>query len=230
MSSQKQWIPLESNPDVLTRFGHALGLSPQLTFSDVWSLDLLDMVPTPRYAVLLLFPLTPKLRTAADSLPSDASFPTSAPYFVRQTIGNACGTIALLHAALNVSSGAPACSEGSFLARFAERTKDLTAEQRADALVEDEGLDAVHGQFAVQGQTAAPAATDKIGLHFVAFVQSGGKLWLLDGRKDSPVACGECEEGRVLEEAAVVVRERFMKADPDEQRFTILALTAKQEE
>lgn len=103
----------------------------------------------------------------------------------------------------------------------------MTPDQRAKALMEDASLDAVHGQFAAQGQTSAPAATDKVDLHFVAFVQSNDKLWLLDGRKDKPFECGPCEQGNVLHTSAKVVMDRFMKADPTEQRFTILALTAK---
>lgn len=224
--AEKQWIPLESNPDVLTRFGHALGLSPLLSFADVWSLDLLDMVPSPRYAVLLLFPLTEKLLSAPGSLPTSAADNGSLqPYFARQTIGNACGTIALLHAALNTCAPAAPMVADSFLSSFAARTAEMTPAGRAAALVEDDGLDAVHGKFAGQGQTAAPAAQEKVDLHFVAFVEKGGKLWLLDGRKEMPTECGECKEGHVLEEAAKVIRERFMSKDPTEQRFTVMALT-----
>lgn len=146
------WVPLESNPEVLTRFARALGLPRALAFSDVWSPELLDLVPAPRHAVLLLFPLTPRILAAAAAQPPPPAPPAHPPYFCKQTIGNACGTIALLHAALN----APApFEEGSFLARFAESTRDLTPEQRAAALEESPGLDAVHGQFA-QVRRAAP--------------------------------------------------------------------------
>ncbi|CDF37373.1 unnamed protein product [Chondrus crispus] len=225
--SAQQWIPLESNPEVLTGFGHALGVSPDLVFSDVWSLELLDMVPAPCHAVLLLFPLTPKLRNAEVADSTSLTDSPDAPYFVRQTIGNACGTIALIHAALNAGRLAPAPSPDSFLSRFGEATKDMTPDDRAKALMEDASLDAVHGQFAAQGQTAAPSPTEKVDLHFVAFVHKAGKLWLLDGRRDKPFECGPCEEGNVLRSSAKIVMDRFMKADPTEQRFTILALTAK---
>lgn len=148
--SNKQWIPLESNPEVLSKFGLALGISPTLSFSDVWSLDLLDMVPSPRYAVLLLFPLTEKI-TAAETRSDISNYeldPTKQPYFCRQTIGNACGTIALLHAAINSNAPIAPLTEGSFLDRFKRLTEDMSPSERATALQEDVSLEEVHQHFA----------------------------------------------------------------------------------
>lgn len=152
--SGKHWIPLESNPEVLTKFGHALGISPLLSFSDVWGLDLLDMVPAPRYAVLLLFPLTEKIESAAASI-ADEEYETDAtkqPFFCKQTIGNACGTIALLHAAINSAKPEVPLVEGSFFDSFKRRTASMTGDERAAALQDDDGLEAVHGQFAQVGR------------------------------------------------------------------------------
>lgn len=146
--AEKQWIPLESNPEVLTKFGRALGLPESVSFVDVWSLDLLDMVPAPRHAVLLLFPITDRLRAAGEQSDGDQSGTSESaekPFFCKQTISNACGTIALLHAAINspVSLG-----DGSFLNLFLERTAKLSPDERAAALQADSALDAVHDQFA----------------------------------------------------------------------------------
>lgn len=227
MTSEKQWIPLESNPDVLTRFGHTLGIPEYVVFSDVLSMDLLDMVPLPRYAVILLFPLTEKL--SSTDPPTNGAGPTtgpSAPYFCRQTVANACGTIALLHAALNNDSDATPLRPGSFLQKFLADTADKTPDERAEALQSDQLLDEVHEKFATQGQTEAPAADAKVDLHFVCFVQKAGRLYELDGRKEAPVDHGACEEMRLLEGAAQVIQEKFMKLDPSEHRFTIMAMTA----
>ena len=153
--SSKQWIPLESNPAVLTKFGHTLGISPLLSFCDVWGLDdeLLAMVPAPRYAVILLIPLTDKIEAAsAQALAKDES--TSAPsslFFCKQTIGNACGTIALLHAAINANVPAAPLTEDSFFDSFAKKTKDMNPDQRATALHDDESLGTIHAQFAQVG-------------------------------------------------------------------------------
>jgi len=58
------WIPLESNPEVLNEYLHKLGIeAPHLTFQDVYGLDpeLLSMIPTPVKALILLFPITEKV-------------------------------------------------------------------------------------------------------------------------------------------------------------------------
>lgn len=152
----KRWIPLESNPDVLTKFGHALGLSPMMSFCDVWSLDLLDMVPSPRYAVILLFPLTEKILAAeAKAAAQQETDLSKQPFFCKQTIGNACGTIAVLHAALNTLSDAFPLQDGSFFHKFLHKSKDMNPSQRAAALQEDETLDSVHEEFAQVSYTTS---------------------------------------------------------------------------
>src|SRR5947209_20403658 len=58
--SNPAFIPLESNPVVFNNLAHNLGLSPSLSFIDVYSItdpDLLPFVPHPVYALLLVFPV-----------------------------------------------------------------------------------------------------------------------------------------------------------------------------
>lgn len=57
-NDSKRVIPLESNPAVFTDLAYNLGLTPVLEFHDVYSLtdkDLLNFLPNPLYAVILLF-------------------------------------------------------------------------------------------------------------------------------------------------------------------------------
>lgn len=226
----KQWVPLESNPTVLTKFAAALGMPSTHAFTDVLSTDaeMLAFVPSPRLAVMLLYPITDKIVSATDGACTAPG--AGVPYFCKQTISNACGTIALLHAVTNAARhGALALAPGSFLADFAERTKGMTPVERAAALEADDGLDKAHATFAAQGQTDAPPADEKLNLHFVAFVEEEGVLWELDGRKDGAVAHGPCKSDVLLETACMVIQTKFMAADPTELRFTIMALTPPQE-
>jgi ubiquitin carboxyl-terminal hydrolase L3 len=52
-----------------------------------------------------------------------------------------------------------------------------------------------------------------------------GHLYELDGRKKYPINHGPCNADEVLEKACAVVRS-FMERDPEELRFTMLALAA----
>ena len=60
-SKVKRWFPLESNPEVMSKYVAELGLDTSVyEFHDVFSTEdwALSMVPRPVVAVLLLFPLT----------------------------------------------------------------------------------------------------------------------------------------------------------------------------
>ena len=105
----KKWLPLESNPEVMSAFAHTLGLPSDVGFHDIFGFDpdLLAMVPQPVHAVLLLFPITPTSEKAKDeeaealAKPGAVNDVSEGVYYMRQTIGNACGTIGVLHAVGN---------------------------------------------------------------------------------------------------------------------------------
>ena len=88
---------------------HKLGLSPTLSFHDVYSLDdpsLLAFVPRPVQALLLVFPVTETYEKARkeedESLPEYAgSGETEEVLWFKQTIRNACGMMGLLHSVCN---------------------------------------------------------------------------------------------------------------------------------
>jgi ubiquitin carboxyl-terminal hydrolase L3 len=88
---------------------HRLGLSQNLSFHDVFSIDdpeLLAFVPRPAQALLLVFPVSDayeKYRLEEDSRrPIYGGKGEQEPVmWYKQTIGNACGLMGLLHAVSN---------------------------------------------------------------------------------------------------------------------------------
>ncbi|KAL9438883.1 hypothetical protein AB3S75_024534 [Citrus x aurantiifolia] len=106
--SAKRWLPLEANPDIMNQFLWGLGLPAEEAVEcyDVYGLDdeLLAMVPQPVLAVLFLYPLTAQSEEERRLQDNDKKEFSKNVYFMKQTVGNACGTIGLLHAVGNVTS------------------------------------------------------------------------------------------------------------------------------
>ncbi len=93
----------------MTALVHKLGLASTLAFHDVYSLDdpsLLAFVPRPVHALLLVFPVSKTYETQRATEDSSrpeysGSGPDEEVLWFRQTIGNACGMMGLLHSACN---------------------------------------------------------------------------------------------------------------------------------
>jgi ubiquitin carboxyl-terminal hydrolase L3 len=105
---RKHFIPLESNPEVFTELIHKLGLPDSLCFQDVLSLDdaeLLAFIPRPAYALVLVFPtkdgFEKKVEEEKTRLEDRERPGPDDVVFFKQTINNACGLYAILHAACN---------------------------------------------------------------------------------------------------------------------------------
>ena len=77
-------------------------------------------------------------------------------------------------------------------------------------------------------QTSRGNIEDKVETHFVSIVHVNGELVELDGRKDGPIRHGPTTEMSLLKDACQKVVKKFMERDPDEVRFTILALAPSQ--
>ncbi|KAI4875186.1 hypothetical protein NFI96_023958 [Prochilodus magdalenae] len=213
----------------MNQFLRQLGLVPSWQFGDVYGLDpdLLTIVPRPVCAVLLLFPVTEKYESfrleEEAKLKAQGQEVSSEVYFMKQTIGNACGTIALIHAVANNQGHLEFESDSSLKAFIAQSSK-LNPEEKATFLEKDESIRVTHESSAQEGQTEAPSVDEKVDLHFIAFVNVKGHLYELDGRKPFPIAHGKTTEDSFLEDAAEVCK-KFMARDPQELRFTVVALS-----
>jgi len=225
-----RWLPLESNPEVMNKFMAGMGVPSSVAINDVIGLDaeLLSMVPNPVHALLLLYPLTDvseqfakKQEAEIDDKGQEMS---SKVYYMKQFVGNACGTVALMHAVAN-NADKIGLSDGA-LKTFLSRTADMNPEERGHELEKDESISAVHEECAGEGQTPAPDRDQKLDTHFIAFVNVDGNIYELDGRKKYPINHGATTDATFLQDGVKVLR-GFMERDSAETRFAVVALTGQ---
>merc|ERR1712232_218201 len=234
----------ESNPDVLTGFCRKVGMPTDWSFVDVLGLDaeLVEMVPKPSLACVLLFPCTRAIyagrRQEANALRQGgndgrAGRPSGADmqdlFFLEQVpeFGNACGTIAAMHVMMNAFDRLP---DGVASADFRQKYRQASPAERGAALVSNPAFqeasdasaqDEVHTQTVCPGRDAEP-----LDHHFVGFVRSKtGRLIELDGTKPSPIDHGPCaSHDNLVAQVAGVVQERFVALSPEEHGFSLVAL------
>ncbi|PWZ26990.1 Ubiquitin carboxyl-terminal hydrolase 3 [Zea mays] len=225
----KRWIPLEANPDVLNQFIWGLGVHEEdVQFCDVYGLDdeLLAMVPQPVLAVLFLYPLTSldeeKEEVSAATSTSAGKELSKKVYFTKQTVGNACGTVGVIHAIGNATSQIKLV-EGSYFEKFYKQTADMDPAQRAAFLEEDDEMEDAHSVAASAGDTDANVDVNE---HFVCFSCVDGELYELDGRKSQPTSHGPSSPETLLQDAAKVIKARIAE-NPNSMNFNVMALSKK---
>lgn len=230
-----EWLALESNPQVFDAFGRRIGVPEGWQFVDVLGLDpeLLQMVPRPVAALVLLFPCTRSIYAARrredESLKAGTGASKEDLFFIRQVsdFGNACGTIACLHAISNtrhvLQMAADAPLEG-----FVRSHSGATPEVRGKALLTASELKTPSDAAAMDraAQTLCPERDGPpLDHHFVAFVHStGGRLVELDGTKRTPVDHGATSSDSFLADAAMAVRRNFVDVEPNVHGFALMAL------
>ncbi|KAK4434878.1 Ubiquitin carboxyl-terminal hydrolase 3 [Sesamum alatum] len=224
-ASTKRWLPLEANPDVMNQFLWGLGVAPdEAECFDVYGLDeeLLEMVPKPVLAVLFLYPITPKSEEERILQDNAIKEPSNGVYFMKQTVGNACGTIGLLHAVGNITSEIKLV-EGSYLDNFFKSTAKMDPSERAAFLENDRDMEVAHSVAATAGDTEASADVDT---HFICFTCVIGQLYELDGRRAGPISHGASSPSTLLQDAAKVIQ-KFIQKNPDSINFNVIAISKK---
>lgn len=99
-------------------------------------------------------------------------------FFMKQYAKNACGTIAMVHVALN--AGEDIIQKDSLLDKFRGAVQGKSAEEAGQIFKKQEQVKQVHKEAVVQGQSQC---CDEVDRHFIAFVLKDGDLYELDGTK-----------------------------------------------
>jgi ubiquitin carboxyl-terminal hydrolase L3 len=236
---KKMFTVLENNPEVMNHLARALGMDEKLSFYDIYSLtdpDLLAFMPRPVYALLVIIPLTPTWDEARTTEDADKSEYTGKGedepvIWFKQTIGNACGSIGLVHSLLN-SGAIGHIKPGSTLDRIRKDALPKDMVDRAKVLEDSEDFERAHAEAAKMGDTKAPATTDEyhMGQHFVSFVKArNGHLWELEGGRKGPLDRGALKDDEDVLSPAALEKGlgRLMRIESEkggDLRFSAIAL------
>ncbi|CAI7635773.1 unnamed protein product [Penicillium pancosmium] len=205
VNGRKTFIPLENNPDVLAHLCENLGVAPGLSFHDVLSTspEMLEWIPRPIHALVVLAhdPIYNAARSAIEpTIPEyQGSGPDEPVVWMKQTIGHACGLMALLHCLFNYEGGLYVAPD-SELDKLRKRAIELGPADRADLLYNSKFLEDAHMEAASRGSSNPPSPADANHHHFVGFVQKDGQVWELNGGLNGPLLRGALEEGDLLSE------------------------------
>ncbi|KAH7355682.1 ubiquitin C-terminal hydrolase L3 [Pyrenochaeta sp. MPI-SDFR-AT-0127] len=232
---RKHFIPLESNPDVFTELIHKLGLKNSLCFQDVLSLDdpeLLAFLPRPAYALILVFPTTADYeKRTKDEEAKLVQWQSSAAdadvVFFKQTINNACGLYAVLHAVCN--GGARSQMErGSLILRLLQTCLPLRPDAAALAIEDSAELERAYTEVAKKGATEAPEnAEDEVDYHYICFVRSDkdSHVYQLDGDRKRPIDLGPlAADEDVLSSKCLDTIRSMMLTEVGNLNFSLMAL------
>lgn len=236
----KTFIPLENNPEIFNPLIHDLGVSTDMSFHDVYSLDepsLLSLVPRPAHSLIFITPGPMYYSVRKDDgieedqpLTYEKAGDEEPVFWFKQTIGNACGLIALLHAVAN-GDVRRHVQRGSVLDRLLEQAKPLKPEPRAELLYNSEELELAHMRAARRGDSTAPRSDEGCGYHFLAFTKgTDGHLWELEGGTDGPMDRGPLpsEADMLSEEALQKGVRRFLQYADGNLEFSIIALAKRE--
>jgi ubiquitin carboxyl-terminal hydrolase L3 len=186
-------ISAENNPEVMNALAKKLGLSDDLTFYDVISLDdpdLLAYIPRPVYALLTIVPMTPAWQRDRDREDEELGDPESYYHggaagagaadepiiWFKQIIRDACGSYGLLHCAINGPTS-KFILPGSTLEQLRNAAIPLANDERAQMLHDSKPFEEAHKSVAGLGDTAEPAiGSREHGGHFIAYVKANGHL------------------------------------------------------
>lgn len=216
----------------------------------------LDMLPGPAKAFVFLYPITEIQETCVPACLSEApplaSVLTTTKYSlslsprryhkenlspphpagaslvgIKQNIGNACGTIALLHSVANLLPADPSilAAGDSFLRDFCEKG-GATPDERAAFLEGSDDLEKKHASAAssAENSTDTPDQEDKVNDHFVAFAEVSGGVYELDGRREGGKGTYHGEAGDNWRMKALGLMQEYMARVPSQHKFNIIAV------
>ncbi|KAL7675780.1 hypothetical protein ACOME3_002044 [Neoechinorhynchus agilis] len=158
-------------------------------------------------------------------------------YFVRQSLPNACATVAILNLMMNIDPSEPV-ELGEVLSDFHDFTLPLDFETRGMALSNCEAIVKTHNKYKDQSlfdhveiTTGLPNVKRQNPFHYVVFMPIDGHLYELDGLQAGPKDCGGEDGGSGMDKnswirrAIEIMRQRMAYgAEIDDGQFNIMVV------
>ncbi|PLW48483.1 hypothetical protein PCASD_04281 [Puccinia coronata f. sp. avenae] len=221
------WCLTESDPAIFSTLLSDLGVSG-LQVEELWSLDndSLDQLK-PVHALIFLFKYLDSHQREASKQAGEQQPPPPGTWFARQVITNACATLAILNAVMNIPSSSN-IQLGSELTQLKEFSVDLDSHMTGELLTNSERIRAVHNSFArpdpFQRDEPKQASTEDA-YHFITYMPIQGKLYELDGLNPLPVYHGPIPDGQSWTSVArEVVQNRINTYASTEVHFNLMAV------
>ncbi|SBT42442.1 ubiquitin carboxyl-terminal hydrolase [Plasmodium ovale wallikeri] len=217
------WVPLESNPDSMYLYSCKLGQS-KLKFVDVYGFnkELLDMLPKPVHAIILLYPINESLNEKSSNGKSLQNSDDDI-WFIKQTVPNSCGTIALFHLYGNLKKKFD-LEKDSILDKFFDIVKEMTPQERGKEFERTKSIELLHHEFS--GGPLGTGESNDVDTHFIVFLEIYGKLVELDGRKDEPIVHGQTTSTDFIYDTGNVIQKEFIEKCKGDNRFSALAVVS----
>ncbi|CAF3369955.1 unnamed protein product [Rotaria socialis] len=227
MTSPNAWHALESDPDLWRIYIEQLGVDvSSLDFIEIYSLDEDYLAGENIYAYIFLYPESDALPVSnvSQSLTNDKL------WTIKQIdeLDSCCCLIALLHAIGN-NLDKVILKANSPLADFFKKTENMTADERAIVLLNDQNIHEAHEETAEQGQTEM-IDSGRVGYHYIAYIVSNGnQLYEMNGSTKGPHAkfIGELNGESFFSRVTQEVKEKVSALDGD-IRFNLIAMARKQ--
>ncbi|KNF03017.1 hypothetical protein PSTG_03611 [Puccinia striiformis f. sp. tritici PST-78] len=223
------WSLTESDPAIFSILLNELGVSG-LQVDELWSLDNESLGQLkPVHALIFLFKYVASDRRDGSSKAGHPQPGPSGTWFAHQTITNACATLAILNAVMNVPTGGGSGIElGPELSQIKEFSVDLDSHMTGELLTNSERIRAVHNSFARPDpfQRDEPKQiSHEDAYHFITYLPISGSLYELDGLNALPVFHGKIPDGQSWTNLArEVIQARINTYSSTEVHFNLMAI------
>lgn len=215
------WQPLEMNCEVINKYLNTIGLDVStFGFQDLLSLEdwAQEMVQTPVLGLLFIYEITPKQeefkKEEEERIAKDGQTVDEKVFYMKQYAGNACGTIGCFHILGNLPEDHQnLIQKDSLLAQFFESIKGKTPQEAGNIFNDSKNLKEKHVEATQEGATNVDDHQTTSN-HFIAFIEKGGSLYELDGRKNRPINHGATSTQTFLADAARAAQ-TFILREPD---------------